>query len=188
MEKITIDCIIGIDPGKSGGLAIWRPNYKTEVLKMPSNILDLRQYFEYITSICNPLIFLEKVQLRPDDIEDNTGKAFRIQKMLADFEILKTVISVCDIPFVLVNPMKWQNTLKVRVKGEERKDRKKDFKGQLLIVILMLKLHYGIATLYYYYILAVLFFKIILNGYCKICLIKFTIKYLMQKIVKSFGN
>lgn len=57
MEKITIDCIIGIDPGKSGGLAIWRPNYKTEVLKMPSNILDLRQYFEYITSICNPLIF-----------------------------------------------------------------------------------------------------------------------------------
>ena len=116
MEKITIDCIIGIDPGKSGGLAVWRPNYKTEVLKMPSNILDLRQYFEYITSICNPLIFLEKVQLRPDDIEDNTGKAFRIQKMLADFEILKTVISVCDIPFVLVNPMKWQNTLKVRVK------------------------------------------------------------------------
>ena len=127
MEKITIDCIIGIDPGKSGGLAIWRPNYKTEVLKMPSNILDLRQYFEYIASICNPLIFLEKVQLRPDDIKDNPGKAFRIQRMLADFETLKTVISVCDIPFVLVNPMKWQNTLKVRVKGEERKDRKKRF-------------------------------------------------------------
>lgn len=181
MEKITIDCIIGIDPGKSGGLAIWRPNYKTEVLKMPSNILDLRQYFEYIASICNPLIFLEKVQLRPDDIKDNPGKAFRIQRMLADFETLKTVISVCDIPFVLVNPMKWQNTLKVRVKGEERKDRKKDFKERPLIVILMLRLLYGIATLYYYCILDVLSYKMILNGYCKICRIKCTIKYFNVK-------
>ena len=26
MNKITIDCIIGIDPGKTGGIAVWRPN------------------------------------------------------------------------------------------------------------------------------------------------------------------
>ena len=64
---MKIDCIIGIDPGAGGGLAIWRPNRKTEVKKMPADILELKQYLQYMTSICNPIVFIEKVQLRPDD-------------------------------------------------------------------------------------------------------------------------
>lgn len=124
---MKIDCIIGIDPGKSGGLAIWRPNHKTEAIKMPKDIIELKQYFEYMQGICNPLVFLEKVQMRPDDITDNPGKAFRVQKMLADFEQLKTIIAVCDVPFVLVHPQKWQHTLNLRVKGEEKPERKKRY-------------------------------------------------------------
>ena len=71
MNKITIDCIIGIDPGKNGGIAVWRPNHKTEVIKMPGDLMELRQWFDYMKSICRPLVFVEKVQLRPDDVNDN---------------------------------------------------------------------------------------------------------------------
>lgn len=124
MNKITIDCIIGIDPGKNGGIAVWRPNHKTEVIKMPDDLMDLRQWFDYMKTICRPLVFVEKVQLRPDDITDNPGKAFRVQKLLSDFEKLKTIIAMCDVPFVLVHPLKWQNGLKLRVKGEEKPERK----------------------------------------------------------------
>ena len=44
------------------------------------------------------------------------GKLYRIQKMLQNFEHLKAIITVAEIPFVLVNAMKWQNDLKLRIK------------------------------------------------------------------------
>lgn len=123
---MKIDCIIGIDPGVTGGLAIYRPGRKTEVIKMPRDLMELKGWFVHMTGICNPLIFLEKVQLRPDDVSaDSPGKAFRVQKLLSEFEKLKTIITMCEIPFVLVHPLKWQNTLKLRVKGEDKPIRKK---------------------------------------------------------------
>lgn len=121
---MQIDCIIGIDPGKAGGIAYFRPNHPTKAMKMPAELTDLVDWFDYMKEISNPIVFVEKVQLRPDDIVGNPGKAFRIQKMLADFEKLKTIMTVVDIPFVLVNPMKWQSGLKLRVKGEEKPARK----------------------------------------------------------------
>lgn len=125
---MKIDCVIGIDPGVSGGLAIYRPNRKTEVIKMPRDLMELKEWFNNMTGICNPLVFVEKVQLRPDDVSaDNPGKAFRVQKLLGEFEKLKTIIAMCDVPFVLVHPQKWQNTLKLRVKGEEKPERKKRY-------------------------------------------------------------
>lgn len=124
---MKIDCIVGIDPGASGGIAIWRPSVKTEVKKMPKDLKELKYYFEYLQTICNPIVFIEKVQLRPDDITDNPGKAFRVQVMLNNFQQLKDVISFCEVPFVLVHPQKWQNDLKLKVKGEEKADRKKRY-------------------------------------------------------------
>lgn len=121
--NMTIDCIIGIDPGKSGGIAIWRPNHKTEVKKMPSDLLTLKEWFDYMSEITKPIIFLEKIQMRTDDLNE-PGKVFRIQKMLAEYEKLKAIISLSGIPFVMVHPQKWQNALKLRVKGEEKKERK----------------------------------------------------------------
>lgn len=121
---MQIDCVIGIDPGKSGGIAIWRPNFITEVKKTPDDLIDLIDWFGYMNKICHPIVFVEKLQLRMDDIVGNPGKAFRIQRMLADFEKLKTILTVTNTPFVLVNPMKWQSVLKLRVKGEEKAERK----------------------------------------------------------------
>lgn len=78
-----------------------------------------------------------KLSVRPDDVtvEDagaNMGKLYRIQKMLQNFEHLKAIITVAEIPFVLVNAMKWQNDLKLRIKvkgkKEEKADRKRRFR------------------------------------------------------------
>lgn len=67
--------------------------------------------------------------MRPDDVTPgadgvNMGKLYRIQKMMANFEQLKAIIAVCDIPFVMVHPMKWQNELKLRAKTTRKKKKR----------------------------------------------------------------
>lgn len=141
---MKIDCVIGIDPGAAGGIVVWRPNYNAKAIKMPREINEIRDFLSYQKEICNPIVFLEKLNIRPDDVmiggdsKANLGKLYRIQKMLQNFEHLKAIITVSDIPFVLVNPMKWQNELKLRVKVKgkkeekaERKRRFRDIAGQL---------------------------------------------------------
>lgn len=138
---MIIDCIIGIDPGASGGIVTWRPNEVAKAMKMPKDLNALRDYLEYIKTVARPIVFLEKLSVRPDDVVAdaagvNMGKMFRIQKMMQNFEQLRAILTVCGVPFVMVHPMKWQNELKLRVKGsrEEKADRKRryrDLAGQL---------------------------------------------------------
>lgn len=137
--QIKVDAIIGIDPGASGGIAVWRSGMNVRTLKIPKNLIDLRQFLEYMQQIARPIVFLEKINVRPDDVMvgadgANLGKLYRIQKMIAQFEQLKAAISFSGIPFVLVHPMTWQSTLKLRRQGETKADRKaryKDVAGQL---------------------------------------------------------
>ena len=104
---------------------------------MPEDINDIRDYLNHLKTICSPIVFLEKLSVRPDDITPgadgvNMGKLYRIQKMLAIFEQLKATIAVCDVPFVMVHPIKWQNDLKLRArttrKNEEKNERKRRYK------------------------------------------------------------
>ncbi len=130
---MKIDCIIGIDPGANGGIVKWRPNEKVTAMQMPKDLTELRNYLEYLKTICSPIVFLEKLSVRPDDITPgadgvNMGKLYRIQKMLANFEQLKATIAVCDVPFVMVHPMKWQNELKLRAKTTRKKEEKNERK------------------------------------------------------------
>lgn len=131
--SMKIDCIIGIDPGANGGIVKWRPNEKITAIQMPKDLTELRNYLEYLKTICSPIVFLEKLSVRPDDIMPgadgvNMGKLYRIQKMLANFEQLKATIAVCDVPFVMVHPMKWQNELKLRAKTTRKKEEKNERK------------------------------------------------------------
>ena len=125
-----IDCVIGIDPGINGCIAVWRPNKQLQTIKMHIDLSDLRGYLHYIKEISkSPIVFLEKVQLRADDVKDNPGKAFRIQQLLIAFQRLKDYIEVEGIPYVLMHPISWQNTLKLRTQREETKtDRKNRYK------------------------------------------------------------
>lgn len=132
MKANEFDAVLGIDPGSQGGISVYR-NGKADVVKMPKKLEDIREYLQYIKSVSkHPIVFLEKLQLRMDDINDNPGKAFRIQKLLMAFQQLKDFIQVEGIPFVLVHPMSWQSYLKLRRQAEtktERKNRYKDAAG-----------------------------------------------------------
>lgn len=128
--KLNFDCIIGIDPGSNGGIAVWRPNLKVQTIKMPENLMDLREYLQYIkTVVKNPIIFLEKVQLRSDDVKDNPGKAFRIQQLLMSLQQLKDYIAVEGIPYILVHPISWQSYLKLKKQNESKTERKNRYKA-----------------------------------------------------------
>jgi len=126
MEAKTI---IGIDPGAGGGIALY--NYKAGVtaVKMPKNATDLSDYLTYVKDTYEkPICFLEKVSKYRGDA-DSGGKQFGIDKMLANYEQIKTVLTLCKIPFVQVAPISWQAGLKLRKKGEEKKDRKNRYKA-----------------------------------------------------------
>lgn len=134
MEKnIRISAVVGIDPGSNGGIVTWRPNQNIKAMKMPKDLTELSNYLEYLKTICSPIVFLEKLSVRPDDVTlgadgVNMGKLYRIQKMLANFEQLKAIITVAEIPFVLIAPISWQQKLRIRIKNEDKKDRKKRYK------------------------------------------------------------
>lgn len=134
-QKIKINCVIGIDPGAGGGIAVFVPGQNAKALKMPKDITELRDFFVYYAENFKPIVFLEKLSVRPDDVatdgdKKNLGKLFRIQKMMANFEHLKALIETSGIPYVLVHPLSWQTKLKLRVRGvhEEKDDRKRRYK------------------------------------------------------------
>ena len=125
------NAVIGIDPGASGGLAIFQPGKLTKTVKMPKEVRELRDFFEYYADNFKPIVFLEKLSVRPDDIKGNPGKIYRIQQMLANFEHLKAIMESEGVPYVLVHPMSWQTRLGLRVKGqhEEKADRKRRYRA-----------------------------------------------------------
>ena len=129
-NKIKIDCILGIDPGAQGGIAVYIPGQHAKTVKMPKDVRDLRDFFQYYADNYRPMAFLEKLSVRPDDVKDNPGKIYRIQQMLANFEHLKVLLESAGIPYVLVHPISWQTKLKLRIKGqhEEKAERKRRYK------------------------------------------------------------
>lgn len=133
MDVSRIDCIIGIDPGANGGITVWRKDRVPESIKMPKDISRLKDWFLHIDDVSMPIVFIEKLSLRPDDMivddgKPNMGKLYRIQNMMQNFEHLKAVMEFCGIPYVLVHPMTWQSKLKLRKQGEEKKQRKLRYK------------------------------------------------------------
>lgn len=129
METMEFDAIIGIDPGANGGIALYRPGTNIKVIRMPKKIADIRDFLQYVKEIAKrPIIFIEKVQLRSDDVNSNPGKAFRIQQLLMAFQQLKDYIEIEDIPYIQIHPMSWQSTLKLRKVSEEKTERKNRYK------------------------------------------------------------
>lgn len=135
-----INSIIGIDPGTKGGIALYRSGRAT-AYRMPEDLNRLKDLLQQEKESGETVVFIEKLSVRPDDVTGgngsaNMGKLYRIQKMMANFEQLKAIVSVCGIPYILVHPMKWQNKLGLRKNGEkeekgERKNRYKEAAQEL---------------------------------------------------------
>lgn len=135
MQGIRINCVIGIDPGRQGGIAVFLPNrIEPKVVRMPKDIRELGEFFAYYAENFQPIVFLEKLSVRPDDVtaegsKPNMGKLYRIQKLMANYEHLKALIETSGIPYIMVHPMTWQTKLRLRVAGskEEKAERKRRY-------------------------------------------------------------
>lgn len=135
---MNVDCVIGIDPGANGGLAVFIPGEQIKTIKMPKDIRDLRDILQYYEDTYKPIVFLEKLSIRADDVEmmpngkPNMGKMFRIQKLMGNYEHLKAIIESCNIPYVMIHPFSWQTKLNLRLKGvkEEKAERKNRYKAK----------------------------------------------------------
>ena len=133
-NKMKISAVIGVDPGSNGGIAIFIPGQLSKAVKMPKDITELRDFFAYYKENYKPIVFLEKLSVRPDDVvvkDDRAamGKMYRIQKLMANYEHLKAIIETIGIPYVQVHPLSWQTKLKLRVRGqhEEKAVRKRRY-------------------------------------------------------------
>lgn len=132
---MKINCVIGIDPGSNGGIAVFIPGRPTKAFKMPKDLGDLGDFFHYYKTNYHPIVFLEKLSVRPDDVSVEgdkaaMGKLYRIQKMMANYEHLKALIETAGIPYVMVHPLSWQSKLGLRVKGEQEDKRARKHRYQ----------------------------------------------------------
>ena len=133
-KKMKISAVIGVDPGSNGALCVFIPGQLAKAVKMPKDITELRDFFAYYKENYKPIVFLEKLSVRPDDVvvkDDRAamGKMYRIQKLMANYEHLKAIIETTGIPYVQVHPLSWQTKLKLRVRGqhEEKAARKRRY-------------------------------------------------------------
>jgi hypothetical protein len=111
--------IIGIDPGKSGGIA-WIADGKACVEKMPETLADL---WELIADIDranairgNPLrakAYLEMVHSSP---QMGVKSAFTFGN---GFGHLEMALTAAGIPFERVRPQKWQQAMGCMTKGDK---------------------------------------------------------------------
>lgn len=135
---MNISAVIGIDPGSNGGIAVYIHGDPIKTVRMPKDITELADFLQYYKNTYKPILFLEKLSVRPDDVEimpdgkPNMGKMYRIQKLLANYEHLRALIETIGIPYVMCHALKWQSALKLRVKGlkEEKAARKRRYAEQ----------------------------------------------------------
>jgi hypothetical protein len=127
--------IVTIDPGKSGGIAYFKNN-QIKAVKMPGSIPEINQFLKYLVETYGEtILFIEKVQAYRGKEDDVPGKKFGINKMLANYNQLLTIIQLSGIPFVEVYPISWQSTLNLRIYKDkrtktERKNSYKDYAQQ----------------------------------------------------------
>lgn len=121
--------IIGIDPGKSGGIAIYYKK-QTKAGKMPEDVGAFARMIEAHKQEGELIVFLERVSMfMSDSDKKNNGKQFRIQKMLANYESMITTLKIFGVPYVEVTPMVWQKHLNLWIKGAEKIVRKQKYKA-----------------------------------------------------------
>lgn len=126
-EEMTVDTIIGIDPGKTGGIAI-KFNGKYKVHKMPDDLVKIDELFKFYKGIGTMLVVIEQIRLHRSE---NMAQVSRMQKLFAQYEQLKTLLTMNEITFVEVGPRSWQSFLGLntkRIKAMERDQRKKAYR------------------------------------------------------------
>lgn len=135
------DCIIAIDPGKNGGIAVIDKN-GLRTFKMPQSIRLMVDLLEEEAKTHTKILGLvENVGIRPGDIRPGkidkytgepttTGKVFNIAKMLENAKECRNAMEIARIEFKLPYPRQWQAYLRLQgPKDEDKTVRKNRYKS-----------------------------------------------------------
>ncbi len=120
-----IGAVIGIDPGKTGGIAIQAIKregiYKTtgkyisiEAFKMPETERDLWELMQVLDEWSHPICaFLERVHSMP---KQGVASSF---KFGTNYGMLRAFLVAIEIPFELITPSVWQRKMGCLSKGDK---------------------------------------------------------------------
>lgn len=110
--------VIGIDPGKSGGIAWCNAGYMQAwpMPKTEQDIFSLLRDMKFDDSIC----FIEKLGPRPITIKGRTVRSPSNEwKLATHYGFLRGCLVSLKIPFEEVPPSKWQKALGCLSKGDK---------------------------------------------------------------------
>jgi len=121
MSKYIVDeIIIGIDPGKSGGIAVWDNEDGMGAYKMPATekdvwdlICDCSDFFEGDRNGRKVFAYIEHVHSMPGQ-----GVASMF-KFGMNYGMLRAFLIAADIPFETATPSVWQRSMKCLTKGDK---------------------------------------------------------------------
>jgi len=110
-----MSCVIGIDPGTNGGIAVIDEKGNAYAEKMPDTLQDL---YELLNSYSvgydgNCRAYLEQVHSSP---QMGVKSAFTFGN---GFGHLEMALTACGIPFERVRPQVWQKALGCLTKGDK---------------------------------------------------------------------
>lgn len=113
--------VVGIDPGKRGGLAYFAPGgVLEELMVMPlrgNGSVDTRKVREFIERRRPSRIVLELVHAMPHD-----GRS-RLWTFASGVGALESALAETEVPVTKVDPQRWQNAMLVGLpRGESTKD------------------------------------------------------------------
>jgi crossover junction endodeoxyribonuclease RuvC len=115
MESMTT---IGIDPGKSGGIA-WIQDGKACVEKMPDTLQDLWELLRDIAAEGRCKAYLEQIHSSP---QMGVVSSFTFGN---GFGHLEMALTAAGIPFERVRPQVWQKAMGCMTKGDKNVSKRK---------------------------------------------------------------
>lgn len=124
-----IGTILGIDPGKSGGIAVISADTDASVKPMPPSLPELWDEIRSIASLWRGHCFaiLEQVHAMPGQ---GVSSTFKFGQGYGSIEM---ALVAAEIPFDRVQPTKWQRAVGVpSIQGESYTDRKRRLKGRAM--------------------------------------------------------
>tara|TARA_R110002020_G_scaffold115383_1_gene265298 strand:+ start:5719 stop:6177 length:459 start_codon:yes stop_codon:yes gene_type:complete len=104
---------LGIDPGKTGGLAlVWENAQLYEAWKIPESERDLWDLFKHVREF-TLFAMIEKVHSSP---QMGVRSAFSFGR---SYGMLRGMLNALELPFDEVSPVKWQNWQKCKTGGNK---------------------------------------------------------------------
>lgn len=121
--------IVGVDPGKQGGIAVLDANGPLSAKPMPPSLPELWDELRSIASLWRGHCFciLEQVHAMPGQGVSSTFKFGQ------GYGAIEMALVAAGIPFDRVRPTKWQPAVGVpSIKGESPTARKRRLKGRAM--------------------------------------------------------